>query len=413
MLFTISAANPRQQLNGNRLTNFMIQRIKMKKIISLFAMFLFAFGILHAQEIKKHKIAIFAPLYLDSAFDATGNFRYEKTGAKFINPGLDFYYGAQLALDSLQKKGAPLDVFICDSRGKQSISYQFAKPEMRDVEMIIAETNAPETRTLAEGALRRKIPFISTTFPNDAGVDNNPYFVILNTTLKAHVEGIYRFLQKYHNLDKIVVFRKLGTQEDLLKNYFIDYAKSQTSAPLNIKFVDIGNDYVPQTLAAQLDSTKRTVVVAGSLDEAFATKLTQTLSSLTNKYPVRVIGMPTWENYNFNKVHDLEIIYTSPFYYDRNATLENDLATEYSKTMSAKPSDLFFRGYETTLRFAQLLVDTGKDVSSNLSRKGYTVFTPFDIQPVLKDQSALSLDYFENKHLYFIKVFGSVKNILY
>jgi len=81
--------------------------------------------------------------------------------------------------------------------------------------------------------------------------------------------------------------------------------------------------------------------------------------------------------------------------------------------LSVKPSDLFFRGYETTLRFAQLLLDSGKDISSNLSRKGYTVFTPFDIQPVLKDQSTMSLDYFENKHLYFIKVFGSMKNILY
>jgi hypothetical protein len=197
-----------------------------------------------------------------------------------------------------------------------------------------------------------------------------------------------------------------------LKNYFTDFAKSITPASLNIKFVDIGSDYVPQTLAVHLDSTKRTVVIAGSLDEAFAMKLTQTLSSLNNKYPVRVIGMPTWENFNFNKAHDLEIIYTTPFYYDRNATLENDLAIEYSKTMSARPSDFFYRGYETTLRFAQLLIDTGKDVSSNLSRKGYTVFTPFDIQPVLKAPS-MSLAYFENKHLYFIKIFGSVKNILY
>jgi hypothetical protein len=384
----------------------------MKRIISFFVVSLFISGILHAQEIKKHKIAIFTPLYLDSAFDAAGNFRYEKTGAKFITPGLDFYYGAKLALDSLQKRGAQLEVFVCDSRGKESISYQFAKPGMRDVEMIIAQTNATETKTLAEGAARRKIPFISTTFPNDAGIDNNPYFVILNTTLKSHTEGIYRFLQKYHNLDKIVVFRKPGTQEDLIKNYLVDFAKSLSTTPLNIKFVDLANDYVPQTLAAHLDSTKRTVVIGGSLDEAFAMKLTQTLAGLNNQYPVRVIGMPTWDNYNFSKARDLEIIYTAPFYYDRNANLENELTAEYSKTMSSKPSDLFFRGYETTLRFALLLLDTGKDVSSNLSRKGNIVFTPFDIQPVLKDES-MSLDYFENKHLYFIKVFGSVKNILY
>jgi hypothetical protein len=385
----------------------------MKKFISVSVAFFFVVGILHAQQMKKHKIAIFTPLYLDSVFDAAGNFKYDKTGAKFTNVGLDFYYGAQLALDSLQKRGAPLEVFICDSKGKQSISYQMAKPEMRDVEMIIAQSNAAETKTFAEGCLRRKIPFISATFPNDAGVDNNPYFVILNTTLKSQVEGIYRFLQKYHSLDRIVVFKKPGTQEDLIKNYFTDFTKSTVSTPLNIKFVDLTADYVPQTLSAHLDSTKRTVVVAGSLDEPFAMKLTQTLASINGQYPVRVIGMPTWENYNFNKAHDLEIIYTSPFYYNRSSNLESSLASEYSKTLAFKPSELFFRGYETTLRFALLLLDTGSDVSSNLSRKGNVVFTPYDIQPVFKDESKMSLDYFENRHLYFIKVFGSVKNVLY
>jgi hypothetical protein len=385
----------------------------MKKITSVFTALLFLSGITYAQQIKKHKIAIFTPLYLDSAFDAAGNFKYDKTGAKFTNAGLDFYYGAQLALDSLQKRGAPLEVFICDSKGKQSISYQMAKPEMRDVEMIIAQSNAAETKTLAEGSLRRKIPFISATFPNDAGVDNNPYFVVLNTTLKSHVEGIYRFLQKYHSLDRIVVFKKTGTQEDLIKNYFTEFTKSTVSTPLNMKFVDLTADYVPQTLSAHLDSTKRTVVVAGSLDEAFAMKLTQTLASVNGQYPVRVIGMPTWENYNFNKARDLEIIYTSPFYYNRTSALESSLASEYSKTLAFKPSELFFRGYETTLRFALLLLDTGSDVSSNLSRKGNVVFTPYDIQPVFKDESKMSLDYFENKHLYFVKVFGSVKNVLY
>jgi hypothetical protein len=385
----------------------------MKRFFSVFTTVFSVVNILGAQEIKKHKIAIFTPLYLDSAFDAGGNFRYEKTGARFTNAGLDFYYGAQLAIDSLQKRGAPLEVFIGDSRGKESINYQLEKPELSDVEMIIAQTNASETKLLAETALRKKIPFISASFPNDAGIDDNPYFVILNTTLKAHAEGIYRFLQKYHNLDKIVVFRKPGTQEDLLKSYFTDISKSTASTPLNIKFVDIKADYVPQTLAIHLDSTKRNVVVAGSLDEAFASKLTQTLSGLNGKYPIRVIGMPTWENYSFNKAHDLEIIYTNPFNYDRSSGLVTSLSNEYSKTMTVKPSDLFFRGYETTLRFALLLLDTDKDVASNLPRKGNTVFTQFDIQPVFKDEAKMSLDYFENKHLYFVKIFGTVKNILY
>ena len=81
--------------------------------------------------------------------------------------------------------------------------------------------------------------------------------------------------------------------------------------------------------------------------------------------------------------------------------------------MSTKPGEMFFRGYETMLRFSLLLLDTKKDIASNLSRKGNYILTPMDIQPVFKNSSDMTLDYFENKYLYFIKVLGGSKNVLY
>src|SRR5947207_5561621 len=121
----ISAANRRQPLNGNeinwqlamgkrQLTNK--QYIRMKKqdwnhrYFSLLITYCLLSVITFAQT--KHKVAIFAPLYLDSAFDDLGNYRYDKQFPKFINPGLEFYEGAQLALDTLTKEGAPLEVFV-------------------------------------------------------------------------------------------------------------------------------------------------------------------------------------------------------------------------------------------------------------------------------------------------------------
>ncbi|MGZ3898402.1 MAG: ABC transporter substrate-binding protein, partial [Flavisolibacter sp.] len=330
-----------------------------------------------------------------------------------IVPGLEFYQGVATALDSLQKRGVPLEVFVLDSRGKQSPAQQLASPELKGIEMLIASSNASETKFFAAAAQQRKIPFISITLPNDAGITNDPYLVILNSTLPTHVEGIYRFLQKYHGQDRIVVFKKPGAQEEQLQQEFMDCSKNTVAPVLNIKFVNIGSNFIPEILAAHLDSTRKNVCIAGSLDESFAQKLTQNLSSLNHTYPIRVIGMPTWENMNFNKFGDLEILYTTPFFYNRSSLLESKLAEDFTNSFSTKPSDIFFRGYETMLRFGLLLVETKKDIASNLTRKGYTVLTPFDIQPVFKNKTAMTLDYFENKHLYFIKVFGGVKNILY
>jgi hypothetical protein len=52
--------------------------------------------------------------------------------------------------------------------------------------------------------------------------------------------------------------------------------------------------------------------------------------------------------------------------------------------------------------YSKLVTLYGNDVSSNLSNKFPKIFTEFDIQPVL-GKPGMTLEYFENKKLYFLK----------
>ena len=389
--------------------------VKNIKILLLFAFCVQQINA-HSQttEPLRQKVAVFAPLYLDSAFDGS-SYRYDKNFPKFLNPGIEFYQGVQWALDSLQKKSAPLEVFIYDSRSQQApLSQQLNKPELKDVQMFIAQGSSTDVKILASEAQRRKIPFISATFPNDAGITNNPYLVILNSTLRTHCESIYQYLQKYHSFDKIILFRKNGSQESQIREYFNDAAKSTASTPLKIEFVDIGNSFDFKVLTSHLDSTRKNVCIAGSLEENFGNNLLLQLTSLSNTYPLTIVGMPTWDAFNFTKPEfkNTEIIYTTPFNYTRSGGLSSKLATQFEETINSRPTDMFFRGYETMLRFSLLLLDTKKDVASNLTRKGNFIFTQFDIQPVFLNKTTMTLDYFENKKLYFIKYNNGIKSVV-
>jgi ABC-type branched-subunit amino acid transport system substrate-binding protein len=387
----------------------------MKKYFSFFGSLLFLAMTAVGQPNRRHKIAVFAPLYLDSAFSYSGNYAFNKTFPRFLNAGVEFYQGIETALDSLQKKGAPLEVFVYDSRSATTqLAQQVMAPELDSVEMIIAHANPAETKLLADAALAKKIPFISATLPNDAGVTANPYFVVLNTTLQGHIEGIYKLLQRNHALDRVIVIRKPGQQEDAIKSHFSELARNTASVPVNIKFVDMGPAFSAQMLAAQMDSTKRNIIISGSMEEDFGTKLAGALAPLAKTYPTLLVGMPTWDNVNFNKAayKGLDIVYSAPFFYNRLTPLESKLAAEFEKTINGKPTDMYFRGYETMMRFALLLLDTNKDVASNLTRKGNAIFTKFDIQPVFKDKKNMTLDYFENKNLYFIRVSGGAKRLM-
>ncbi|OLY93641.1 ABC-type branched-chain amino acid transport system, substrate-binding protein [Cnuella takakiae] len=386
-----------------------------KGIVLLFGLLLLVQGVVQAQATRRHKIALFAPLFLDSVFNGA-SYRYGKEFPKFLNPGLEFYQGAQLALDSLQKAGAPLEVFVYDTRSRRnSMESILNNPALNGLELIIASANPAEVRSFANTALQKKIPFISATLPNDAGVNNNPYVVILNSTLRAHCEGIYRYLQLNHSRDKIVFLRRNGVQEGQLRDYFTEISQQTTDRRLNYETVDVSNGFSAFSYAAKMDSTRKTVFIAGSLDQGFGDDLAAELSTISDTYPITLVGMPTWENIRglgSGEQKGMEILYTTPFHYNRGDRLAAQISNAFEQKIDARPTDMFFRGYETMLRFALLLLETKADIASNLTRKGNYVFTQFDIQPVFTNKQSMTLDYFENKKLYFIRRYNGGTDII-
>ncbi|HEX4877429.1 MAG TPA: amino acid ABC transporter substrate-binding protein [Chitinophagaceae bacterium] len=369
-------------------------------------------------ETIKHRIGIFAPLYLDSAFNELGEYRFTKNNfPKYINPGLEFYEGAHLALDSLNKEYAPLEVFIYDTRSaKETLADQLNKPETDSLDLIIAHCSTLEVKQFADAGLRKNIPVINANLPNDGGTTGNPFFVLLNPTLRTQCEGIYRHIQKYYSLNPVIVFRKKGSLEDRIKTYFDEFGSSTMGVPLKLKYVELTDSFTVNQLRPYLDTLNNTLCISGSLDENFGKRLTQQLAGLKKqKYLSTVMGMPTWDNIkDFNKpdYKGIEIIYSNPFYNAKTDKVSQSLINQFNTVMYARPSDMVFRGYEVTWKYARLLIQHGGELASNLSNKNQKVFTDFDIQPVLNKQT-LSLDYFENKKLYFLKWQDGVLKSIY
>lgn len=388
-------------------------------IFHTFCVLLLQANILFAQngsgKIAKPKIAIFAPLFLDSAFDNNNEYRFGKDFPKFINSGLEFIEGAQLALDSLSKEGLSFEVFFYDTRSSKSVAQILKSPEMEKVELIIAHTTAQELISFAEFAARKKVPVINANLPFDGGVVNNPYLVLLNSTLKTNCEAIYQHIQKYYATKRLIVFRQKGRMEDVVRDYLNDYTKITSGVPLKLKFVDLNPHFTEADLIPHLDSTKNSLCIAGSLDENFGKKLCKTLSLLNSKYPVAVMGMPTWDGiteFSSAEYRGLEIIYPTPFYNGRSNQISLSIIDFYTSKMYARPSDMVFRGYETTWRFAKLLNAYKKELPANISRKEFNVFRDFDIQPIFSNRQNMTLDYFENKKLFFIKKLdGIIKSV--
>jgi Receptor family ligand binding region len=362
----------------------------------------------------KYHIAVFLPLFLDSAFDAAGNYRFDQNFPKYFNPGLEFYEGLELAMDSLRKTGASLDLTVYDTRSStKSVQQILEDSTFSKIQLILGQVNATELRLLANVARKMNIPFINVNFPNDGGVTNNPEFVILNTTLHTHCEAIYKFIQRNWATSNILYLRKAGAQEDRLRNDFAEIEKNTSSVPLKMTYVNVDNNMDPRILIPFMDSNLKTIVLIGSLDENFGKAVCAKLAPLSKTYPMKVLGMPTWDavtDFNTPAYTDLEIYYTTPFYVNPVDSLVIAVQQYFKTRFFSRPSDMVYRGYETLLHFGQILELNRGHIDGSIGMRKFKIFNDFDIQPVFTNREngnqtsgAITLEYLENKKLYYVK----------
>lgn len=384
---------------------------------SFFILFCFANNA-KAQQ-PKTRIAVFAPIYIDSAFNGNTYKIWGNYIPKNMLPGLEFYNGVMLAIDSLKSDTTGnLIVDIYDYRSKNNslndiISKSAAKLSKSKV-IIASFDNRSDIKILADYAQQQQIPLISATYPNDGGISNNPYFFLINSTLRTHCKALYQYLQKHHSLDNIVYLSRKGGFESMVKNYFSEYDASNPAKALGLHTKTLSDSFEVDELTDLLDSNKNNIVLCGTVNEAFSYRVINSIS-VQSKYTTKVFGMPTWDglkNLNKSQYEGVEVVYTSPYNYSKSDSLLMSVSRKYKSIYNAKPSDVVLKGYETMLRIGKTFSLYNSDAIQLFSDDLFKVFNTLDIQPFFTDTTKTEINYYENNKLYFIsKINGVVKEV--
>jgi hypothetical protein len=176
---------------------------------------------------------------------------------------------------------------------------------------------------------------------------------------------------------------------------------------LNIKTINLDSNYT--SLRTSLDSNKNNVIIAGSLDESFANNIFNVLSNTDKKYKITLIGMPNWDGLtSLNKKikesqRSLSFIFTSSYYNDKADTISKFLQEAYLINYKGRPSDYAYKGLEIFYNFSRILNENKSYLTKELYNKNFQLFTKYNIISVSLEKKSNVIDYFENKHLYFLK----------
>ena len=352
------------------------------------------------------RIAIVLPLNLDSAFNG---YEYNLSNTKisqYFLSGLEFYNGVMMAVDSLQKENANIEVWVYDMH-KQNQSLQQLTSEMQvlNFSLVIASvTTSAEQKAISDFSAQNSIPVISATFPNNIYLNSNPFFLMLNPTWETHIDAVYDYLLKNYKGKKITLFTRKGSLEDgIIK----ELQKMNTRQYINFSTIVLNDNFSDTDVVAHLNNLSQNIILCGSLNEGFGKTLIKALNDNGLAYANVLIGMPTWSGMSGitgTETENLQIVITSPYnYLKSNSTLES-ISESYKTLYYTRPSDMVLKGYETMYHFTKLLLSNPDTFINRSSDSTYKISNEYNFQPVRLSQTSFVPDYLENKKIYYIKI---------
>ncbi|QJB35394.1 amino acid ABC transporter substrate-binding protein [Chitinophaga oryzae] len=364
-----------------------------------------------AREVKKptYNIALFAPLFLDSAF-ANSNDIPGRTMPRYVLPGLEFYEGAQLALDSLQQLGYNLKVNVYDTKGRQNVSSLISNKALDATDLIIGSFSNPELKEVSDFVKKKEINLVSATLPNDAGINDNPFLFIPNSTLKTHCEAIHNYVQEAFSNKNIVLLRRNTPFESrLAADFKASYDKMNNPKKSRIREAIWSESTTPEELSKYLLTDRPNVIIVTAFEEGGIKSILRKLSVANATYPMQIFGMPTWDVLKLKdpEFKNLQVFYSSPYFNDKSDTYSRYLSDYFRRTYKARPSDMAYKGFDLTYYFVRLLHTNGVYFNGAVEASS-PVITRFNFQPVYARENEQTPSYFENKNIFIIQKGDSV-----
>lgn len=352
------------------------------------------------------KVAIVAPMYLDSAF-SNGILKENLPG--YMLAGLEFIHGAEIALDTIQTNNRKVETWFIDSRSSnRNLQWQMKYGGLDQMDLIIGGVKEPEFSELAVFARDKRIPFVSAIYPNDGGLRNDSFAIIMNSTLQSNVEGIFSYIVQKHGTSQILLIKQRNDNriDDMFKR--LNRVGGKNLLKMNSISVDSINS---SQLAMLIDTLKPSLIIGATLNEWFA------LNTADACYPYRktltLIGMPNWDGfrnlYDKDRYKDFSILYTSPHYDGERNAYSEYLGNEYFTKYRMAPSDNAIKGFEATYYFMQILMNYGDAFMEHLNENKYAPLHEFNFSPVSYNPNGV-VDYFENKHVFIMQILNGVNS---
>ncbi|MBD1392406.1 ABC transporter substrate-binding protein [Mucilaginibacter glaciei] len=304
---------------------------------------------------KTSVISLILPL--DLAKSAAGH-KYSAADLKKANMSVEYYQGFKLALDSLTGSGANYKLQIFDSKDYAAQVHSLAyNPQIRSGDLIVGPIFPDDVKAFTSVLTAARKPIISPLSPASPLTFKNQNLVTMTPPLEYHAKGAATYTVSKLKPKKIFILASGFSDEKLYTSPFkrtVD-SLSKRKTPVTTTVITRGN-LTP--LLPQLSATEQNIFVIPSTKQAFLLVILHSLDTLSKKFPVTVVGHPSWEKFSFLKAAQLQRLHTYITSADKvnyKSGQTNVFLRSYRHAYHAEPTDFAIKGFDQGMYFGTLL----------------------------------------------------------
>jgi len=278
---------------------------------------------------------------------------------------IEFYEGALLAIDSLQKKGMNIELFVFDVTTQERINAILQLEEFRDLNLIIGPVYPELQESVASFAAKNRIPMISPLSSAGSYEQNNSWYFKVNPTKEIQLEQTATYIANEFSKKNFFLLQQSGnssTADAQLANLCKEKLSNQGGSHLFHEY-NLQENGV-NSIKPLMDENGENIFVIPTDNEAQVSVAVTNLTALAEHYNIVLMGTPTLtrlKSIQTENYHRIRLRYLSPYFIDYTKPLVNRFVSNYRETYSAEPSQYSFQGFDVSYYFLSALFKYGKD----------------------------------------------------
>ena len=326
---------------------------------------------------------------------------------------VQFYAGAKIALEQLSTE-SKINL-IADVWDTQANDVEFDKlmsnPKLEKASVFIGPVRTTHLETFAEWTKKRRKILLSPESPSAELTSQNPDFIQLNPSLRAHCADIIKHIRKTHRADVVTLVRK-QKEADRLPYFQQANTAIGGGALAELILPENATNFDRVDLKKYIRAGRTSVFVLPTwASQDFVMGFLRKLKDVKGSNRVEVYGMPQWRNFDAidpEYLSSLNVHVSSASWLDYSVPELKEFQQKFYDTTGTIPDEEAFNGYDVTLFAGRMLARYGLSFPERLEEVNTTTLRGrFSFTKIFNggavDDGRNTPDYLENTFVHILK----------